>query len=142
MPNLNLGVTVERRLIPRDRWHLTNTVSPQPIAQKTNFLVDTLTLFPVSSSDKSTKAHKINAGYHEWDFKFKMPSNTDQSVEGLPTNWIVYNLKATVDRGYMSKQLSASSHIRVIRTLGHDMLETMPMEQVSCVYCNNHGFAD
>jgi hypothetical protein len=125
-------VTAERRLIPRDRWHLTNTVSPQPITQKTNFLVDTLTLFPVSCSDKtSSKAHKINAGYHEWDFKFKMPSNLDQSVEGLPTNWVVYNLKATVDRGYMSKQLSASSHIRVIRTLGRDMLESMPMEQVS-----------
>ncbi|KAJ4983988.1 arrestin [Stagonosporopsis vannaccii] len=112
-------------------WHLTNTVSPQPITQKTNFLVDTLTLFPVSASDKSTKAHKINAGYHEWDFKFKMPSNLDQSVEGLPTNWVVYNLKATVDRGYMSKQLSASSHIRVIRTLGRDMLESMPMEQIN-----------
>lgn len=125
-------MTAERRLIPRDRWHLTNTVSPQPITQKTNFLVDNLTLFPVSCSDKNTKAHKINAGYHEWDFKFKMPSNLDQSVEGLPTNWIVYNLKATVDRGYMSKQLSASSHIRVIRTLGYDMLESMPMEQVSC----------
>jgi hypothetical protein len=124
-------VPTERRLISRDRWHLTNTVSPQPITQKTNFLVDTLTLFPVSSSDKSTKAHKINAGYHEWDFKFKMPSNLDQSVEGLPTNWVVYNLKATVDRGYMSKQLSATSHIRVIRTLGRDMLESMPMEQVS-----------
>lgn len=112
---------------------MTNTVSPQPITQKTNFLVDTLTLFPVSAPDKSSKAHKINAGYHEWDFKFKMPSNLDQSVEGLPTNWVVYNLKATVDRGYMSKQLSASSHIRVIRTLGRDMLESMPMEQVSCV---------
>ena len=81
-----------------------------------------------------TKAHKLNAGYHEWDFKFKMPPNLDQSVEGLPTNWVVYSLKAHVDRGYMSKQLSASSHIRVIRTLGHDMLETMPMEQVSCAY--------
>lgn len=116
-------------------------MSPQPITQKTNFLVDTLTLFPVSCSDKvSSKAHKINAGYHEWDFKFKMPSNLDQSVEGLPTNWVVYNLKATVDRGYMSKQLSASSHIRVIRTLGRDMLESMPMEQVSSA-AKLHGWA-
>lgn len=132
MAALFLEVTAERRLITCDRWHLTNTVSPQPITQKTNFLVDTITLFPVACTDKaSSKAHKINAGYHEWDFKFKMPSNLDQSVEGLPTNWVVYNLKATVDRGYMSKQLSASSHIRVIRTLGRDMLESMPMEQVS-----------
>jgi hypothetical protein len=116
-------------LIPPPRWHLTNTVSPQPITQKTNFLVENLTLFPVSGD--RTKAHKINAGYHEWDFKFKMPSSTDQSVEGLPTNWVVYNLKATVDRGYMSKQLSATSHIRVIRTLGRDLLESMPTEQIN-----------
>jgi hypothetical protein len=60
-----------------------------------------------------------------------MPSSLDQSVEGLPTNWVVYNLKATVDRGYMSKQLSAVSHIRVIRTLGRDLLESMPMEQIN-----------
>jgi hypothetical protein len=60
-----------------------------------------------------------------------MPSSTDQSVEGLPTNWVVYNLKATVDRGYMSKQLSATSHIRVIRTLGRDLLESMPTEQIN-----------
>ncbi|KAJ4376400.1 hypothetical protein N0V83_001683 [Neocucurbitaria cava] len=60
-----------------------------------------------------------------------MPNNLDQSVEGLPTNWVVYNLKASVDRGYMSKQLSATSHIRVIRTLGRDMLESMPMEQIN-----------
>ncbi|EMD64556.1 hypothetical protein COCSADRAFT_326532 [Bipolaris sorokiniana ND90Pr] len=111
-------------------WHLTNTVTPQPITQKTNFLVEELHLFPIDTGHK-TKAHKINAGYHEWDFKFKMPQNLDQSVEGLPSNWIVYNLKATVDRGYMSKQLSASTHIRVIRTLGRDMLESMPMEQIN-----------
>lgn len=109
---------------------MTNTVSPQPITQKTNFLVEELNLFPVDGGHKN-KAHKINAGYHEWNFSFKMPNDLDQSVEGLPTNWIVYNLKASVDRGYMSKQLSASSHIRVIRTLGRDLLETMPMEQIN-----------
>ncbi|OAL52617.1 hypothetical protein IQ07DRAFT_378564 [Pyrenochaeta sp. DS3sAY3a] len=111
-------------------WHLTNTVSPQPITQKTNFLIENLNLFPVNGDNKN-KAHKINAGYHEWDFSFKMPSNLDQSVEGLPTNWVVYNLKASVDRGYMSKQLSANTHIRVIRTLGRDLLESMPMEQIN-----------
>ncbi|KAF2825213.1 hypothetical protein CC86DRAFT_294995 [Ophiobolus disseminans] len=110
-------------------WHLTNTVSPQPIANKTQFVTENVNLFPVDGS--KNKAHKINAGYHEWDFSFKLPANLDQSVEGLPTNWVVYNLKATVDRGYMSKQLSATSHIRVIRTLGRDLLETMPMEQIN-----------
>jgi hypothetical protein len=95
---------------------------------KCRFLHETLNLFP--SDGKSKNSHKINAGYHEWDFKFTLPGNTDESVEGLGTNWIVYNLSATVDRGYMSKQLSATSHIRVIRTLGRDMMETQPMEQV------------
>lgn len=110
---------------------MTNTVSPQPITQKTTFLVDTLNLFPVDAGTPKAKAHKINAGYHEWDFSFKMPRDLDQSVEGLPTNWVVYNLKASVDRGYMSKQLSATSHIRVIRTLGRDLLESVPMEQIN-----------
>lgn len=111
-------------------WHLTNTVNPQPITQKSNFLVQDVHLFPVEGTNKN-KSHKICAGYHEWAFAFKMPSHIDQSVEGLPTNWVVYNLKAHVDRGYMSKHLSASSHIRVIRTLGRDMLETQPMEQIN-----------
>ncbi|KAH8711886.1 carbon catabolite repression protein cred [Phaeosphaeriaceae sp. PMI808] len=110
-------------------WHLASTVSPQPISHKISFLVENLNLFPVDGN--KNKPHKINAGYHEWDFAFKLPSGLDQSVEGLPTNWVVYNLKATVDRGYMSKQLSATSHIRVIRTLGRDLLETMPMEQIN-----------
>jgi hypothetical protein len=35
---------------------MTNTVSPQPITSKTNFLVENLTLFPVDSSNN--KAHK------------------------------------------------------------------------------------
>lgn len=78
------------------------------------------------------KSHKINAGHHEWDFKFTLPGDTDESVEGLATNWIVYDLQATVDRGYMSKQLMAISHIRVIRTLSRDLTETQPMEQVWC----------
>lgn len=110
-------------------WHTTHTVTPQPIGEKRIFLIETSNLFPVDGS--KNKPHKINAGVHEWDFKFKMPSTLDESVEGLPSNWIVYSIKATVDRGYMSKPLTASSHIRVIRTLGRDLLDTVPMEQIN-----------
>ncbi|KAF1829655.1 hypothetical protein BDW02DRAFT_137875 [Decorospora gaudefroyi] len=124
--NIRVTLTGTRKV----SWYLTNTVSSQPVTQKTNFLVDDLILFPLEAGTKP-KAHKLNAGYHEWDFKFKMPRDLDQSVEGLPTNWIVYTLSATVDRGYMSKQLSASAHIRVIRTLGRDMLDSVPMEQIN-----------
>jgi hypothetical protein len=60
-----------------------------------------------------------------------MPSAVEESVEGLPTNYIVYTLKATVDRGYITKPLTATSHIRVIRTLGRDLLDSVPMEQIN-----------
>ena len=112
----------------RIQWHSANTVSPQPIMNKCEFMRETLNLFPTDGT--KNKAHKINAGYHEWDFKFPIPGNTEESVEGIATNWIVYNLTATMDRGYISKQLNATHHIRIIRTLGRDLLETVPMEQV------------
>ncbi|PSN75280.1 carbon catabolite repression protein cred, partial [Corynespora cassiicola Philippines] len=111
-------------------WHISNTVTPQPITNKQHFLFENLDLFPVDGS--KSKPHKLNAGPHEWDFKFKMPSSLDESVEGLPTNWIVYTLKATVERGYMAGgKLTTSSHIRVIRTLGRDLLDSVPMEQIN-----------
>ncbi|KAF2009381.1 hypothetical protein BU24DRAFT_358230 [Aaosphaeria arxii CBS 175.79] len=113
----------------RIAWHTSNTVTPQPIMNKCEFMRETLNLFPADGN--KNKPHKINAGYHEWDFKFTLPGNTDESVEGISTNWIVYNLSATVDRGYMSKQLTANQHIRIIRTLGRDLLETVPMEQIN-----------
>jgi hypothetical protein len=122
------------------RWNTTTTLTPQPIMAKERFFYEALNLFPVDG--KHTKTHKINAGRHEWDFKFTLPGNSDESVEGLVTNWIVYSLNATVDRGYMSKQLIATSHIRVIRTLGRDLMESMPMEQVRLTVCGTRGFAD
>ncbi|KAF2729442.1 hypothetical protein EJ04DRAFT_588809 [Polyplosphaeria fusca] len=108
-------------------WNTSQTVTPQPIVSKNTFLHETQNIFPADGSKK--QAHKINAGVHEWAFKFPMPGSLDESVEGLGTNWIVYNLTATLDRGYMSKQLTAQQHIRVIRTLGRDLMETLPMEQ-------------
>ncbi|KAF2269686.1 hypothetical protein CC78DRAFT_539625 [Lojkania enalia] len=110
-------------------WSTTTTITPQPVLSKNFFLREILQLFPTDGS--KGKPHKINAGVHEWDFKFKMPSSLDESVEGLGTNFIVYSLTAVVDRGYMSKQLTATQHIRVIRTLGRDLMETMPMEQIN-----------
>jgi hypothetical protein len=111
-----------------DRWSTSHTVTPQPITNKCHFLTETQHIFPIDAS--KNKAHKVNAGSHDWDFKFTMPSNLDESVEGLSTNWIVYTLTATVERGSFSGKLHASTHIRVIRTLGRDLMETMPMDQV------------
>ncbi|OCK84655.1 hypothetical protein K432DRAFT_413882 [Lepidopterella palustris CBS 459.81] len=108
---------------------MTNTVTPQPIVTKRTFMKQELNLFPADGL--KNKAHKINPGVHEWSFKFQMPGNVDESVEGLVGNYIFYNLNAVVDRGYISKQLCATKHIRVVRTLGQDLMESVPMEQIN-----------
>ena len=46
-----------------------------------------------------------------------------ESVEGMNHAWIVYTLHAKMERGYLAKDLAASQHIRIIRTLGQDELE-------------------
>ncbi|KAF2194038.1 hypothetical protein K469DRAFT_709530 [Zopfia rhizophila CBS 207.26] len=110
-------------------WSTTGTITPQPVLSKTVFLRHDLSIF--STDGSRNKSHKINAGVHEWDFKFPMSSAMDESFEGISTNWIIYDLSATVDRGYLSKQLTASRHIRVIRTLSRDLEDTVPMEQIN-----------
>jgi hypothetical protein len=107
---------------------MTNTVTPQPIVSKRMFLKEELNLFPADGV--KNKAHKINPGVHEWHFKFTIPGDVDESVEGLAGNFIVYNLNAVVDRGYISKQICATKHIRIVRTLAQDLMESVPMEQV------------
>ena len=46
-----------------------------------------------------------------------------ESVEGMNNAWIVYTLHAKMERGYLAKDLAASQHIRIIRTMGRDELE-------------------
>lgn len=110
-------------------WNTTTTVTPQPIVHKQIFLRETKNFVPPEWG--KGKSHKINAGEHTWEFKFTLPSSAEESVEGLGMNYIVYDLHASVDRGYMSKALTAHSHIRVIRTIGQDAAALMPREQIN-----------
>jgi arrestin-related trafficking adapter 4/5/7 len=73
----------------------------------------------------------MGPGVHEWPFRFDIPGDLDESVEGLTSSYIIYELRAFVDRGYMSKDLATKKHIRIIRTLGRDIMESVPIEQVS-----------
>lgn len=109
-------------------WSTITTVTPQPIVHKQVFLRETKNFLP---AEWKGKAHKINSGEHIWDFKFTLPPNTPESVEGLGTSYIVYDLNAVVDRGYISKSLTAQTHIRVIRTLSNDRMASPPIEQAN-----------
>ncbi|KAF2670337.1 hypothetical protein BT63DRAFT_413073 [Microthyrium microscopicum] len=81
--------------------------------------------------------HRIAPGRHEWRFKFMLDPSLPESVEGLSSSFVVYNLTAEFDRGYMSKSLTATKHVRVVRTLSQDMTETVPFP-----YSNEDTWAD
>jgi hypothetical protein len=87
---------------------------------------DEHTIFPSTQT-----THRIASGRHEWRFKFTLDPSLPESVEGLSSGYVVYDLTAEIDRGYMSKGLMAKKHVRIIRTLSRDMTETVPFPYVS-----------
>lgn len=83
----------------------------------------------------------LPADNHEWPFELALPGTTPESIEGkseppnalthsrwseeghtdsvlgLVNSWIVYRLKATIERGLMQQNILERKHLRVIRTL-------------------------
>lgn len=96
------------------------------------FLNKEVPIYPADGSRK--QSYTMGSGAHEWPFQFEIPGGMDESVEGLISSYIIYELRASVDRGYMAKELITKKHIRVIRTLGRDVMETVPIEQVSSLF--------
>ena len=73
----------------------------------------------------------LQAGNYEYPFEAILPGNAPESVEGLPDTWVIYRIKATVQRGRFAKDLLTRKHFRVIRTfdggaleLSHGMVES------------------
>jgi hypothetical protein len=53
-----------------------------------------------------------------------LAGNTPESIEGLNGSYIVYDLKAIGERGFTTKDLTAKKHLRIVRTLGPDAMES------------------
>lgn len=69
--------------------------------------------------------HKVNKGVMEWPFEFDLNPSMPESVEGMANSWLVYNLHASIERpGWNQKDLTSSLHIRIIRTLGPEQMES------------------
>lgn len=119
----------------RVSWFVEPSTSTSQIKDKGIVINEEMVLYPAEGQGISSVAHKIAPGNHEWRFSFYMNSHLPESVEGLPGSYIVYGLTAEIDRGYMSKNLVASKHVRVIRTLGRDLTDTVPMPYV-CPNCS------
>lgn len=108
------------------------SISNNNIRDKGILISEEQSIFP--SGMQSASTHRIASGRHEWRFKFVLDPSLPESIEGLSSSHVVYNLTAEIDRGYMSKALVARKHVRVIRTLSRDMSETMPFPYVSCLH--------
>ena len=66
--------------------------------------------------DKGT-SKTLAAGNLEFPFEVILQGDTPESVEGLVDSYIVYRLKATIERGRHSHNFHARKHLRVVRTM-------------------------
>jgi hypothetical protein len=105
--------------------------SSHTIRDKGTILSEDQVFFPSPGTvGGSHMTHRLAPGMHEWRFKFTLDPLLPESVEGLDGNFIVYDLTAEIDRGYMSKTLVATKHARIIRTLSRDLTDTVPLPYV------------
>ncbi|ODV63915.1 arrestin C-terminal domain-containing protein ASCRUDRAFT_73657 [Ascoidea rubescens DSM 1968] len=73
----------------------------------------------------------LEKGNYEFPFSFVLPGTIPESVLGLKNAVLYYKIQSTLHKGKLSKDISATKHLRVIRTLTPDSLElaeTMAVE--------------
>lgn len=77
----------------------------------------------VSPASSHTHTHTLSQGLHEFPFETILPGSIDESVEGLEGAFVVYKMVAVIERGRFANNMTCKKHVRVIRTLGNDILE-------------------
>lgn len=103
--------------------------SATEILQKKVFYRKELEL-PLSKKSAKKRLQKLSSGAYTWPFRFSLERDLPETVEGLSENSISYRIVALVQKCYLAKNVRVSQPIRVIRTLGQDTLDTIPLEQV------------
>ncbi|KAL9607766.1 MAG: hypothetical protein Q9167_007349 [Letrouitia subvulpina] len=79
-------------------------------------------------------------GNYEWPFELILPGSTPETVEGLWDSWIIYRMKATIDRGLLAQKLIARKHVRVVRTLESDALELSHSMSIENTWANKINY--
>ncbi|KAL8896921.1 MAG: hypothetical protein Q9192_002831 [Flavoplaca navasiana] len=64
-----------------------------------------------------SRAGSLPADNYEWPFDYILPGHFPESIEGLDDSWIVYRMKATLDRGVLAQDKVIRKHVRVIPPL-------------------------
>jgi len=75
------------------------------------------------SWDFKRSTETLPAGNYEWPFGLILSGETPESVEGLSDTWIIYRMKATIERGLLQQNCVARKQVRIIRTLEPGSLE-------------------
>lgn len=58
----------------------------------------------------------LNRGNHEFPFYVQLPHDVPETVEGLQTASLLYQIKASIERGGFKNSLNAHTYLRVFRT--------------------------
>ncbi len=102
-------------------WHQSGGSGNSLIKQEEEFLRKT---WDFQNNGKRT-SEVLPAGNYEYPFDVILPGSTPESVEGLADTWIVYRMKATIERDMFAfaKNPIARRQVRIIRTLDTAALE-------------------
>ncbi|KAF8422634.1 hypothetical protein EV426DRAFT_702446 [Tirmania nivea] len=81
----------------------------------------------------SKKCFVLGVGNYEYPFEHIFPGNAPESVEGLDGAYVVYRMKAIIERPTFSHNIHAKKHLRVVRTLSPEdeaLSSTMAVENL------------
>ena len=100
-------------------WSQTGGSGPNLVKQEEEFLRKTWDF----QNNGKRSSEVLPAGNYEYPFEMILPGSTPESVEGLTESWVVYRMKATIERGILQQNQVARKQVRVIRTLDTAALE-------------------
>lgn len=124
-PNLELGATLNSTSVSAASSAGNSTTNIAGLTGSNNNSSASLAINRSASSSQlsSTASHTLPQGNHVFPFETILPGSIDESVEGMEGGFVVYKIVATVERGRFANNLTCQKHVRVIRTLGSDILE-------------------
>ena len=67
--------------------------------------------------DFKTSAETLSAGNYEFTFSTVVTGDTPESLEGLADSWLIYRMKATIERGMLQQNFIARKQVRIVRTM-------------------------
>ncbi|GAM82544.1 hypothetical protein ANO11243_005260 [Dothideomycetidae sp. 11243] len=116
-------------------WYYSGGVSAGEVVDKKTFYHEVKTL-------TTPGTHKIKSGVIEWPFEFILSPDMPESVEGYSNTWLVYNLYADVERPmWNQKDLHTTSHIRLVKTLEADQMETTRSRTNADIWANKISYS-